>query len=188
MSSTFVADTTDDSSSAGNTLIIIVDNDTGDISVDQETLQLLSKSSHFGGKSHFYSYTLFSGSQENTTLSVVRVNDVAGDSSTDVNITVEEDFNPVSSPVLKENEEELMETDQEIAQVNGNVKAVPKISEQVLETTDPLLALDQEEIEKIEHALQAEAGAFFNNILPPEAGLDDLLDPELTGGLPNNFV
>lgn len=96
---------------------------------------------------------------------------------------MEEDFNPVSSSLLKGNEEEPMETDQEIAQVNESVKTGQKISEQVLETTDPLLALDQEEIEKIEHALQAEAGAFFNNILPPEAGLDDLLDPELTGGL-----
>ena len=80
-----------------------------------------------------------------------------------------------------------MEPDQEIAQINGNVKAGLKISEQVLETADPLLALDQEEIEKIEHALQAEAGAFFNNILPPEAGLDELLDPELTGGKPYNL-
>ena len=46
-----------------------------------------------------------------------------------------------------------------------------------------LAQLDQEEILKIEHALQAEAGQFFNNSLPLEAGLDDLLDPELTGGL-----
>jgi hypothetical protein len=159
------------------------------------TYQLIRKHFNFLVSRHilegnhvFINLPHFSGSQENTTLSVVRVNDSAGDSSTDVNITVEEDFNPVSSPVLKENQEELMETDQEIAQVNGNVKAGPKISEQVLETTDPLLALDQEEIEKIEHALQAEAGAFFNNILPPEAGLDELLDPELTGGSPNNFV
>lgn len=157
-----MADTADDNSSAGNTVIIIVNDDTGNISVDQETLQLLT-------------------SQENTTLSVVRVNEAAGDNSTDVNITVEEDFNPGSSSILQGNEEDLMETDQEIAQVNGNAKTGLKISEQVLETTDPLLALDQEEIEKIEHALQAEAGAFFNNILPPEAGLDDLLDPELTG-------
>lgn len=156
------------------------------------TYQLIRKHSNFLVSHHilegnpvFINLFKFSGSQENTTLSVVRVNDTAGDSSTDVNITVEEDFNPVSSSILKEDEEQLMETDQDIAQVNGNVKAGLKISEQALETTDPLLALDQEEIEKIEHALQAEA---FYNILPPEAGLDDLLDPELTGGLPYNMV
>ena len=176
MSSTFVADTTDDSSSAGNTVIIIVNEDTGNISVDQETLQLLSKSAHFGGKiQHPHRFFFFPASQENTTLSVVRVNDTAGDSSTDVNMTVEEIYNPVASSLLKGN----LETDQEVAQVNGKAKA----AEHVLETTDPLMDLDQEEILKIEHALQAEAGQFFNNSLPLEAGLDDLLDPELTGGL-----
>lgn len=72
--------------------------------------------------------------------------------------------------------------DQEVAQVNGDAKVVVKTAEPVLETTDPLMDLDQEEILKIEHALQAEAGQFFNNSLPLEAGLDDLLDPELTGG------
>lgn len=123
------------------------------------------------------------GSQENTTLSVVRVNEAAGDSSTDVNMTVEEIYNPVASSVLKVEPEEPMEIEHEIAQVNGTAKGVLKLNEHGLETADPLLALDQEEIEKIEHALQAEqAGQFFGNILPQEAGLDDLLDPELTGG------
>ena len=128
------------------------------------------------GKSNILTvFLFFSASQENTTLSVVRVNDTAGDSSTDVNMTVEEIYNPVASSLLKGN----LETDQEVAQVNGKAKA----AEHVLETTDPLMDLDQEEILKIEHALQAEAGQFFNNSLPLEAGLDDLLDPELTGGL-----
>lgn len=45
-----MADTADDNSSAGNTVIIIVNDDTGNISVDQETLQLLSKLPRFGGK------------------------------------------------------------------------------------------------------------------------------------------
>lgn len=116
------------------------------------------------------------------------MNEAAGDSSTDVNMTVEEIYNPVSGGVLKEEPEEPMETDQEVVQVNGNAKAVLKINEHGLETADPLLALDQEEIEKIEHALQAEqAGQFFGNILPQEAGLDDILDPELTGGWSQKF-
>ena len=56
-----------------------------------------------------------------------------------------------------------------VVQVNGGVTN--------LEAPDPLLALDQDEIEKIEYALQAEqAGQLFN------AELEDLLDPELTGG------
>ena len=47
MSSTFVADTTDESSSAGNTVIIIVNDDTGNISVDQDSLHLLSNTYMF---------------------------------------------------------------------------------------------------------------------------------------------
>ncbi len=190
MSSTFVADTTDDSSSAGNTVIIIVNDDTGNISVDQETLQLLSKLGAFWRENPILTiFLLFSASQENTTLSVVRVNEAAGDNSTDVNMTVEEIYNPVTSSILKGNQEEEMEAeDQEVAQVNGNAKVVAKTAEPVLETTDPLMDLDQEEILKIEHALQAEAGQFFNNSLPLEAGLDDLLDPELTGGYINTML
>lgn len=46
MSSSFVADTTDDSSNAGNTVIIIVNDDTGNISVDQEMLQILGKQNY----------------------------------------------------------------------------------------------------------------------------------------------
>lgn len=126
----------------------------------------------------FTNSVFLTASQENTTLSVVRVNEGSGDNSTDVNMTVEE----ISGSVLKGTQEEPMETDEEITQINGGEKAEMKSTDQAVEPTDPLLTLDQEEIEKIEHALQAEAGQFFGNILPQEAGLDDLLDPELTGG------
>lgn len=86
-----------------------------------------------------------------------------GDSSTDVNLTVEEIFNPVQIQPAKVENEPI------VVQVNGGVTN--------LEAPDPLLALDQDEIEKIEYALQAEqAGQLFN------AELEDLLDPELTGG------
>ena len=59
------------------------------------TYQLIRKHSNFlvshnilEGNPVFINLFKFSGSQENTTLSVVRVNDTAGDSSTDVNITL----------------------------------------------------------------------------------------------------
>ena len=122
------------------------------------------------------------GSPETTTLSVVRVNDTSEEG--DVDMTVEEIFNPGAGGILKEEEEEEEQMEVVPTQINGN----PKV--QSLEGAIPLLALDQEEIEKIEHALQAEqAGQFFNNILPQEAGLDDLLDPELTGGsYDNNLI
>ena len=79
---------------------------------------------------------LLTANQENGTLSVVRVNEsVDGDSSTDVNLTVEEIYNPVQSSPIK---------GEPIAvQVNGGVVN--------LEAPDPLLDLDQEEIEKIYH-------------------------------------
>ena len=57
-----------------------------------------------------------------------------------------------------------------------------------LDHVDPLLAtLDKESVEKIEHALQAEhAGGLVQRF---DAGLEDLLDPELTGGKSKiNFV
>ena len=92
------------------------------------------------------------------------MNESDGDTGTDVNMTVEEIFSPVhSSPVKMGNEQTST------VQVNGNANNP--------EAPDPLLDLDQEEIEKIEHALQAEqSGQLFS------AELEDLLDPDLTGG------
>ena len=58
----------------------------------------------------------------------------------------------------------------------------------MVEVPDNLLALDQEEIEKIEHALQSEQARqlLLSGILgqgtEAEAALNDLLDPDLTGG------
>ena len=138
-------------------------------------------------------------SHENTTLSVVRVNDDLGGSNTDVNLTVEEIFNPTNT-VLKESsteqdyQEKLGISTTEVTKMNGEKNghsddAIPKIGDSHLDAPDPLLNLDQEEIEKIEHALQSEQarqilGVGFSSILGQgaEAELDDLLDPELTGG------
>lgn len=118
--------------------------------------------------------------QENTTLSVVRVNDNSNDNSTDVNMTVEEIYNP-GAVALTEEDSVNQEPTTVDAKDTENLDA--RVSDQGIEPTDPLLNLDQEEIEKIAHALQEEqVGHLFGNILPQEAGLDDLLDPELTGG------
>lgn len=141
-------------------------------------------------------------SKENTTLSVVRVNDDSGGDNTDVNLTVEEIYNPSTNSVLKENSADTKQLTQDQSSLSENaaIKMNGKIG---IEKTDhasdpvpldvpvPLLDLDQEEIEKIEHALQSEQarqilGGGFGGILGPtgsEAELDDLLDPELTGGL-----
>lgn len=101
-----------------------------------------------------------SASQEgNTSVSVVRVNETGGGSSSDINMTVEEIMNP-SSTLLKANR---------VAKQAGDHNNI--------ENLGPLLDLDKEDFEKIEYALQAEqAGQFFS------AELEDLLDPELTGG------
>jgi hypothetical protein len=78
-------------------------------------------------------------------------------------MTVEEIFSPVHSSPVK------LKTERASSQVNGSINNP--------EAPDPLLDLDQEEIEKIEHALQAEqSGQLFS------AELEDLLDPDLTGG------
>ena len=174
MSSTFVSDPPEDSSSGENTdqIIIIVNNESGNVSVDQEMLQqllgiyFLTMLALFNElfKCLLLYLSIVTGNQESATLSVVRVNESEGDNSTDVNMTVEEIFSPVHpSPVKSENERATT------IQVNGNVNNS--------EAPDPLLDLDQEEIEKIEHALQAEqSGQLFT------AELEDLLDPDLTGG------
>lgn len=117
---------------------------------------------------------------------MVRVNDTSGENSTDVNMTVEEIYNPShgSASVSEEkceNEEQCDEIDEK---EDESFKLEARVPDQGIETTDPLLNLDQEEIEKIAHALQEEqVGSLFGNILPQEAGLEDLLDPELTGGI-----
>lgn len=88
------------------------------------------------------------------------MNEAGGENDSDVNMTVEEILNP-STTLMK-----------------ANGVPVTKQTDQSLENLDPLLeTLDKEDFEKIEHALQAEqAGQLF------DAGLEDLLDPELTGG------
>jgi len=172
MSSTFVSDPPEDSTSCENTdqIIIIVNSESGNVSVDQEMLQQLL-GIHFLPmlallnelfKCLLLYLSIVTGNQENASLSVVRVNESEGDNSTDVNMTVEEIFSPVHpSPVKSVNERATT------IQVNGNVN----------NSEAPLLDLDQEEIEKIEHALQAEqSGQLFT------AELEDLLDPDLTGG------
>ena len=98
----------------------------------------------------------------------------------------------------KKSQDQLTAAENTVVQTNGDVASpktdrssdTMKISEQNLDVPVPLLDLDQEEIEKIEHALQSEQarqilGGGFGGILGPsgtEAELDDLLDPELTGG------
>ena len=149
----------------------------------------------------FVSYFLDKASKENTTLSVVRVNEDSGGDDNDVNMTVEEIYNPSTSSVLKENSAEIKQLVQDQSNLLENV-AIKMNGKIGIEKTDhasdpvtmdvpvPLLDLDQEEIEKIEHALQSEQarqilGGGFGGILGPngsEAELDDLLDPELTGG------
>jgi len=140
-------------------------------------------------------------SKENTTLSVVRVNDDSGGDNNDVNLTVEEIYNPSTNSVLKENSAETKQIVQDQSNSSENVaikmngkigveKTDPASDTVALDVPVPLLDLDQEEIEKIEHALQSEQarqilGGGFGGILGPtssEAELDDLLDPELTGG------
>ncbi len=165
MSSTFVVDTTDDSSQANDTVIIIVNDDSGNIScADQEMLQqLLSMYTRcllsFLTPSLYLLLIYFTASQEgNSSVSVVRVNETGGGSSSDINMTVEEIMNP-SSTLLKAN------------------RVTKQADHNNIENLGTLLDLDKEDFEKIEYALQAEqAGQFFS------AELEDLLDPELTGG------
>jgi len=104
MSSTFVVDTTDDSSQANDTVIIIVNDDSGNIScADQEMLQqLLSMYTRcllsFLTPSLYLLLIYFTASQEgNSSVSVVRVNETGGGSSSDINMTVEEIMNPSST-------------------------------------------------------------------------------------------
>lgn len=113
------------------------------------------------------------------------MNDSFSESGTDINMTVEEIYNPshVSATEEETSNQEQAEDPLELKE-NETYKLEPRVPDQGIEATDPLLNLDQEEIEKIAHALQEEqAGSLFGNILPQEAGLDDLLDPELTGGI-----
>lgn len=127
MSSTFVADTTDDHKS-DNTLIIIVNND-GTVSVDQETLQNLI------------------ANQQNAPVSVVRVGastqgddssqdsngtcDSQNDGNPHVNLTVEGFYPPSASQT--------------------------STSEGTNETlVDPFLEMDPEQLERLETALQSE--------------------------------
>ena len=147
-------------------------------------------------------------SQENTTLSVVRVNDDCGENNTDVNLTVEGIYTPTKKIVPERGaethpgkESNGENSDGAVHCISDSIKALSseeegpvKHVEQSLETPDPLLDLDQEEIEKIEHALQSEqarqilSGA-ISGILGQNnseaAVLDDLLDPALTGGIIN---
>ncbi|XP_069678239.1 death-inducer obliterator 1 isoform X2 [Periplaneta americana] len=127
MSSTFVADTTDDHKS-DNTLIIIVNND-GTVSVDQETLQNLI------------------ANQQNTAVSVVRVGastqgddssqdsngtcDSQNDGNPHVNLTVEGFYPPP--------------TTQSSTTEGANENLV-----------DPFLEMDPEQLERLETALQSE--------------------------------
>lgn len=100
--------------------------------------------------------------ETNTTLTVVKVNEANGGSNSDVNMTVEE----IHNPAIK---------------TNGiSTEPAEHHSEHHIDPVDPILAnLDKESVEKIEHALQAEQAGGLQLF---DAGLEDLLDPELTGG------
>ncbi len=157
----------------------------------------------------------FAVSQENATLSVVRVNDECGEDNKDVNLTVEGIYTTPTKKLLAnsggDSEKSCAGADGEVDITNGvvvsklNLDSGAKTLAQGQEAltgkagehgllegvVDPLLDLDQEEIEKIEHALQSEQarqllGATFGGILgqgtDAEAALDVLLDPDLTGG------
>lgn len=112
-----------------------------------------------------FTFDFFTASQEgNTSVSVVRVNETGGGSSSDINMTVEEIMNP-SSTLLKAN------------------RVTKQADHNNIENLGTLLDLDKEDFEKIEYALQAEqAGQFFS------AELEDLLDPELTGGKTTIYI
>ena len=133
------------------------------------------------------------------------MNDECGENNTDVNLTVEGIFTPTKKIVDSDNTESCDTANlDEGRDVSSGVEVVKMLASDNLakvphgqetgkigdgHALDPLLDLDQEEIEKIEHALQSEQArqildGSFGGILSQNAApeLDDLLDPELTGG------
>ncbi|GLH06868.1 CXXC-type zinc finger protein 1 [Gryllus bimaculatus] len=175
MSSTFVADTSDDHKT-DNTLIIIVNND-GTISVDQETLQNIL------------------ANQQNTAVSVVRVGgpsqgddssqdssgtcDSQNDGNPHVNLTVEGFYPPpvtsdpgevaavsaatpptpaapVAAPASNVEMVSDMVPPSAPAGTISAVTAVPPASSAEGESLDPFLEMDPEQLERLETALQSE--------------------------------
>ncbi|KAJ9584789.1 hypothetical protein L9F63_020877, partial [Diploptera punctata] len=144
MSNTVVADTTDDHKS-DNTLIIIVNND-GTISVDQETLQNLL------------------ANQQSTAVSVVRVGapsqgddssqdsngtcDSQNDGNPHVNLTVEGFYPPgaASTAAAAAATTEATATTAQTSTSEGPSEAL----------VDPFLEMDSEQLERLETALQSE--------------------------------